>query len=258
MKKHNFDFTLIELLVVIAIIAILAAMLLPALSAARERARNISCVSKLKQLGLAQNLYGMSHKDCIAVSFHHSTGKEMARMCGFGRYCRIVSGRHAVPNLLLIGGYLAFFPEPDAENLTTADAEPHFRCPSDSTLFGTVSAEEDYYVNTSYIYLYHSPLQAEEETELLSPYTLKDSSNKGIGRRLLGRDNPSAIIAHDAPGSLAAHLSQSTAESTPIHPSGVNALALGGSVDVIALSAADQKKNWQWAGFAACYEKISK
>ena len=202
MKKQ---FTLIELLVVIAIIAILAAMLLPALSAARERARSASCISKLNNIGKAIIMYGDPNKGYVPtdddsdgtaanavtnlIFDYSSTGKALTATSG---------------NKLLLGGYMGM-------NLTEVkkdNAEKTFKCPSDSANFDKTAEKA-----ASYIY---APIA----TEVAADYKK---------RVIVGRDNPGAALMYDIHTKMTGKNAKGAAElAANNHPTAVNVLYFGG------------------------------
>ena len=128
--RRQCGFTLIELLVVIAIIAILAAMLLPALASAKAKAQRMSCMNQLRQMGMGVTLFTTDNNDMFPPGGIQSNGGVISWDCWINSY---IGGNNPQQNMT--GGVFITTDDPVSMALATslgfAIAPKIITCPSD-------------------------------------------------------------------------------------------------------------------------------
>ena len=202
MKKQ---FTLIELLVVIAIIAILAAMLLPALSAARERARSTDCINRLKQQGTAIYMYAGDNKDHLISS--NVYGAPQSDNALYNRYNNASARSGRV--VLFMNSYFGGNEVPANGDEMLRLRKRYYQCPSDSSCFS-----ED---NDSYWLCYYVPAWV--------PYSYRFGKADYARHMLNGQCNLGGMISIDA-----GIYSVDKTNGYINHPNQANGLTVGGYV----------------------------
>ena len=230
MKKH---FTLIELLVVIAIIAILAAMLLPALSAARERARMASCVSKLKQIGLAEMLYADSNKDWIAHMAENTPGDGTDSGAG----CMFANDRVPPYKLARTGVLSEVGTAGVASDKLLQYKLRNFQCPSDAT--NCTNTVGSWSSPSSYVW-HRLPRTADTYSKQYASVGKTKPDDAATRRSLVGRDNPGAVIWIEHNIATSKSYTPSLAKGVSNHPNALNAVYLGGHVKSTNINSTQQ------------------